>query len=242
MTIRILDIVDMQKGFVCRSGNLPIPGAESLIEKANDFLSAVPKDAFAAALFKQDTHFAGEYAESPEGKMFPLHCAFGTEDWELVVNPELLSGKCPVCHMMKNVFDMWGEKPESGIEGTWTEKNMHSVLFDVSWNDGGTDTGCSREEFFKDHLGGFENLEVVMFGVASDYCNRWAMEGYLARGAKVVILEDLTKGIAKETADVVAEEKYADYLASGQLRITSAQEFLQSCAPKPKNPAPAPKP
>ncbi|HAU28944.1 MAG TPA: hypothetical protein DCW68_02395 [Rhodospirillaceae bacterium] len=239
MKNRILVVIDMQKGFVCKDGNLPIP-AEQLIEKTDSFLASVPKGIFSSALFTQDTHFEKEYPKSEEAKRFAPHCIFGTNDWDLVVNPELLSGKCPVCHMTKNVFSMWGEKPQGTIAGSWTEKNAHKTLFDVSWNEGGTDTGCSREAFLE-KLGGFENLEVALCGVASDYCNRWAMEGFLARGASVIILDDLTKGIGKESADVIREPQYAEYIKAGKLRTMRSDEYLKTCQPKPGLPTPAPR-
>ncbi|MCA1917199.1 hypothetical protein [Methanospirillum hungatei] len=70
------------------------------------------------------------------------------------------------------------------------------------------------------------NIEVTLFGVASDFCNRFAMEGWLARGAKVTIIEDLTKGIHKETASVLRECSYQRYIPDRLTAITS-QELLR---------------
>lgn len=72
------------------------------------------------------------------------------------------------------------------------------------------------------------NLEVHMVGVASDHCNRFAMEGYLARGATVVVLEDLTEGIELSTAEVLQEAKYKDYVATGQLSAVPSSQALEA--------------
>ncbi|MBQ9089516.1 MAG: cysteine hydrolase [Alphaproteobacteria bacterium] len=69
--------------------------------------------------------------------------------------------------------------------------------------------------------------EVVLFGVASDICNKAALKGWLDRGHHVTVLEDLTRGIFKQTAEVVQEEPFKTAIQHGHLRITTARKFLE---------------
>jgi nicotinamidase/pyrazinamidase len=69
-------------------------------------------------------------------------------------------------------------------------------------------------------------------GVASDFCIRYAMEGWLARGARVTIISDLTKGIGRETPEVLDECQYQKY-GFDRLRTVTAAEFLAQIFRKP---------
>ncbi|MCL2748546.1 MAG: isochorismatase family protein [Alphaproteobacteria bacterium] len=68
--------------------------------------------------------------------------------------------------------------------------------------------------------------EMVLFGVASDICVAYAMDGFLKRGYSVTVLTDLCKGLFKEM-DAVANETYVDYLKSGQLRLITSTQFTK---------------
>ncbi len=69
--------------------------------------------------------------------------------------------------------------------------------------------------------------EVVLFGVASDICNKAALEGWLNYDVQVIILEDLTRGIFKQTADVLKEPPFAQAVASGKIRTMNSKYFLK---------------
>ncbi len=72
-----------------------------------------------------------------------------------------------------------------------------------------------------------QTKEVVLFGVASDICNRAALKGWLERGASVTILEDLTRGIVKQTHEVVQEEPFRQAIQRGQLKLLTSHAFLK---------------
>ena len=46
---------------------------------------------------------------------------------------------------------------------------------------------------------------VYIMGVASDFCVKYAIKGYLDRGYHVTVLQDLFRGINKQIDDVVSE-------------------------------------
>ncbi|WP_380926328.1 isochorismatase family protein [Sphingomonas leidyi] len=84
------------------------------------------------------------------------------------------------------MFDMWAE-PGLAIERV------------------GAREAADRDAFFAGLRGaGIEAVTVV--GVAADYCVRWAVEGLIARGFRVTVPAELTRGIARPIDQVAAEE------------------------------------
>lgn len=49
-----------------------------------------------------------------------------------------------------------------------------------------------------------ENTDVYVMGVASDFCVKYAIKGYLDRGYSVNVLQDLCRGINKQIDEVVS--------------------------------------
>ena len=95
-----------------------------------------------------------------------------------------------------------------------------------------------------------------MIGVASNFCVADAMIGYLEKGAQVTVLKDLVKGIPLGSEaraeileatgidrtengtieEVVQTERFKPFLESGQLRLETANDFLDRVN-KPEGPA-----
>lgn len=69
--------------------------------------------------------------------------------------------------------------------------------------------------------------EVVLCGVASDFCNKAALLGWIKRDMPVTILTDLTRGIYKETEEVLKEEPFKKAVLKGQIKTTTSLEFLK---------------
>lgn len=92
--------------------------------------------------------------------------------------------------------------------------------------------GIHRDEFLKD-IG--SDTEVVIAGVASDYCVKQAMIGYLERGCQVVVMQDLVKGIGAQIDGVAQSDELKKYYESGQLRLQDSAEYLANA----KKPAPS---
>lgn len=260
---RILDIVDASNGFMKRGSDLPVgangEGAEELIERTNNFLQQIPDSAFSYILCKLDTHFGIEYGLSPESGPFPnIHCEYDTEGWRLAIDPSLSSLSIPVYYMTKNAFDMWGDNPvpmddllrHHGVDdfedlpfNSGREKRAYENLFHVTTDSECLLPGTPRDEFLAD-IG--PDTEVVLIGVASNFCDADAMIGYLERGARVTVLDDLVKGIPMgpegraalleiegidrteggTMREVFETDRFAPYVQSGQLRLTTSDAFL----------------
>lgn len=178
MKKKLLHIVDMQNDFVMANGKLPVAGAESLIEPANEFLRNVKFDKTIATF---DTHCHATYNNTFESKLFPQHCIYGTKGWALAIHLDKFK------KVLKHQFDVW-EKPNS----------MQKAL-----------TGFDPK-----------STDVYVMGVASDFCVKYAIVGYLQRGYSVVVLQDLCRGINKQIDDVVKEfnNKNIKLITSAQLQ------------------------
>lgn len=239
MVRRILDIVDMQVDFMHPGGLLAVPGADRLIARTNDFFRALPYDDYECALFKYDTHFAVEYPYSPESRSFPhIHCEYGTKGWGLAVDDALLAGRLPVYYMAKNCFDMWADNPVSAaarLEFAGTrDRQAYENLFHVTNDRAALERGVARDKFIESLRAG-EDMEVTVIGVASDFCVHDAVLGYLRRGARVRIAEDLVTGIGTDVPgrapsghirDVLRLPVFKPYADAGMVRIAQAAEIL----------------
>lgn len=243
---RLLYVVDAQDDFIMQGSNLPVPEAEDIIEPTNRFFDAIKVTDFDAALFTMDTHFEDEYRRSPEADLFPLHCAYGTKGWSLVVNDRAVAAKIPTFYMSKNTFDAFGENPlcvEANIAfKTGEEKKAYANLRKVTRDPKCIDKGVDRDVFLNQVS---SNTEVCVTGVASDYCVHDAILGLLKKGAKVVVLSDLVRGIGTEVdgrapsgkiEDVVALPVFETYRKSGQICVTTSKAYVAEIqqAPKPK--------
>lgn len=69
--------------------------------------------------------------------------------------------------------------------------------------------------------------EVVLCGVASDFCNKAALLGWIKRDISVTILTDLTRGIFKETNEVLTEEPFKKAVLKGKIKTTTSHAFLK---------------
>ncbi len=113
-----------------------------------------------------------------------------------------------------------------------------------------TDAACfdgrmARDSFLSDdYLAG---CTVIMTGLASNFCVHDALKGYLERGAKVVVIEDLVAGIPNgvdaqkaiegltgvdrtatgDIRDVLKTRHFENYVITGQVELTSAADFLE---------------
>lgn len=224
--IRILQIGDLQNGFTVNTGNLYVKGAMDILRPAHEFLKKIQRTTFDYTFIILDTHFSEEYAQSEEARDFPLHCEYNTEDWELSLDIPDLHERW---YLMKNQFSMWGEKRE--YEGFFTDpyrKTAYDCLFHFVDDPRHPKQKIKRDSFIHSIAPMHDpaNIDVTLFGVASDFCNRFAMEGWLERGSRVTILQDLTKGINDETSSVLHECQYQKYIPD-RLRAISWHEFLK---------------
>lgn len=68
---------------------------------------------------------------------------------------------------------------------------------------------------------------VYLCGVLSDVCVQQAMDGLLKRGANVIILEDLCKGLNLQVSDILAQNCYQPFIQSGKLKCMTSTQFFR---------------
>ena len=69
--------------------------------------------------------------------------------------------------------------------------------------------------------------EVVLFGVASDICNKAALKGWIKKEIPVTILEDLTRGIYQQTWEVLNQPQFKEAVQKGKVKCMSSRAFLK---------------
>lgn len=183
---RFVIVIDMQRDFVEATGALPVPDAEGIVAPMQQWLGALRPEDVAGVLLTFDTHEPAAYAVSPEAEQFPIHCDKATPGWQSVLDIAAVDAGIPIYTLDKGVFDMWAEP---GLELV-TEQG----------------TRIERDLFFDGMVAsGIETVTVV--GVASDFCVRWAVEGLVARGFRVEVPRDLTRGIERAVDGVFEDSR-----------------------------------
>lgn len=181
---KFLVVVDTQFDFVMPNGALYVKGAEQIIVPGINFLANLNPDEYEGVLFTYDSHVPDIYNGSPESEQFPIHCVQGTPGWENVFNPALIPNKIKTWTLNKGVFNMWEEED--------------LVAYDR--NSSLTSKITTSRDYLFDNMS--KDITIQVMGVASDYCVKQAVDGFVARGFKVNVIQELCKGIALE-ADFV---------------------------------------
>ena len=185
---RFVIVVDAQRDFMLPNGALYVAGAEALVGPMNGWLEMLRPADTAGVLLTFDTHEPDRYAGSAEAEQFAPHCLRDSAGWQTVLDVGAVDPAIPLYRLEKGVFAMWDEP-------------------DVTIRDARDPAAARvpRERFFATlREEGVE--EVVVIGVAADFCVRWAVEGLVARGFRVVVPARLTRGIVRQIEAVAAEE------------------------------------
>jgi len=197
---KFLVVVDTQYDFMMPDGALYVPGAEELIVPGNKFLANLDSDVYDAVLFTYDTHTPEVFNGSPESEQFPIHCVRGTPGYANVFNPGLIGGNIPTLSLVKGVFSMWEEEKVTIFNIGDPQLSVGSQTWD-------------RDELFAGYDKKTTLIEVM--GVASDYCVKQAVDGFVKLGFAVHVKDELCRGIqatAKETFDT------AEYIGNVAVR------------------------
>lgn len=202
---KFLVVVDTQYDFVMPDGALYVPGAEEIIPAATAFLKGLDPAEYAGVLFTFDTHIPAEYNGSLESEQFPIHCIRYTSGWGNVLPLYDVPDSIPVFTLEKGVFNMWEQD--------------RIKLNSKSYGGSGSDFTIERDYFFDmmkspDPAGVKADL-IEVFGVASDFCVKWAVDGFVKRGLPVLVKDDLCRGIA---ADAKSTFNTAEYIGNVSVR------------------------
>ena len=189
-------VVDMQGDFsTWKKGSLAVNGTdEAFFKKVEEAAKELSKEGF-LIFATQDWHPADHisFYTQHKGKkpfelidigerkqvLWPPHCIQGTENARIMVDNNLLFATVK--------------------KGKDTRYDSYSGFQD----DGGAET-----EMFKILKRNMVS-KVVVFGIATDYCVKATAMDALKRGFKVIVVEDLSKGVAPDTTKAAIEEMKA---------------------------------
>ena len=197
--------VDAQADFMLPGGKLYVPGAERIIPNL-DRLVEVARRGRVLLISSVDAH----NPDDPEFRDWPRHCVKGTLGAELI--PEARAGTRMVIPNQKD-FAFPGDL--GAYQQILLEKNTLDV-FDNPNTDKLLAELIGRQKTDAD-----SGPELLVFGVATEYCVRCAAEGLLRRGFPVSVIEDATQSLDPKKGRAILDD-----LQSRGVRLVSSEQAL----------------
>jgi len=187
--------VDAQADFMLPGGKLYVPGAEKLLPNLRRLTDAARQGRVFLV-----SHGCYHTQDDPEFTSFPPHCVKGTPGAQLV--PEALA---------ERVVTVPNEPTAALPVDLW---QFQQILLEKQT----LDIFQSRHaEELVERLG--PEVEFVVFGVATEYCVRFAAKGLLARGRRVSVVRDAIETLSSEDG----KRTIAELQALGAAFITTEQ-------------------
>ena len=189
--------VDTQVDFMLPSGNLYVPGAESIIPNL-ERLMTFAREHGVPVVSSVDAHSAGD----PEFGEFPPHCVKGTRGQEKIPQTLLLRQK-----VLPNEKQ---RLPDGEVFSRWQQWIVEKQKFDVF-------TNVNAASLFERLAAG----QTIVFGVATEYCVRAAVLGLLRLGCPVWLVVDAIRAI-----DLSAGEAALREMQEAGAKLVTTQEVV----------------
>ncbi|MFF1880923.1 isochorismatase family protein [Pseudarthrobacter sp. NPDC058196] len=199
---RALIIVDVQNDF-CEGGSLAVDGGAAVAGAVSEYLDAHHSE-FDYVVATQDWHIdpGSHFSETPDFKdSWPRHCVAGTRGAEL--HPDLDTEYIDA-YFRKGQF----AAAYSGFEGLLApEDAVPTGERQAGGMAGSADASGVDEDAIglDDWLQGHDVEDVVVVGIATDYCVKATSLDAVQAGYGVTVVRSLTAGIAEDLEDAVAE-------------------------------------
>lgn len=201
--------VDTQHDFMRADGKLYVPGAESIIanlKRLTDYAHAKGIRVVASA----DDHVSGhrELSAAPDfQETFPEHCMRGTPG----------QAKIPETRL-RNPLVLEPEPVDPVALAERVRVHGGDILFHKHWFDVFTNANVDAV------LGALRPTDIVLYGVATDVCNRYAMAGLLGRyaEARLYAVRDAMAAIKPE-----AGERLLRQWGEAGARIVETREIVE---------------
>ncbi len=187
--------IDTQFDFMNPKGTLYVPDAEDIIDNIKK-LFVYAKEHKIKILSSKDAH----KVDDPEFKLFPPHCVKGTPG-----NQKIEASTCKDNIIIENV--------EQDITESMLDHEqiiVESQTFDLF-------ESINTDEIVKN----LDAQNYVVFGVATDYCVKAAVLGFLKHGYNVSLITDATKAITKE-----GEEKAIKEMKDAGAVFTTTEDII----------------
>ncbi|UCC95800.1 MAG: nicotinate phosphoribosyltransferase [Candidatus Omnitrophota bacterium] len=166
--------IDTQYDFLNKGGSLYVKGSEHTLKNLKKLTDFAKQNAI-LIISSQDTH----KADDPEFKQFPPHCTQGSKGYQKI--KETLLDKHTVLTFKKICSPQELRTISRVCPQIILEKNNLNVFSNPN-------TINLLEAVFPD--------KIYVYGVATEYCIREAVEGLLKMGFEVVLIEDAIKEIS----------------------------------------------
>jgi nicotinamidase/pyrazinamidase len=199
---RALIIVDVQNDF-CEGGSLAVAGGADVAGAISEYVDAHHRE-FDHIVATQDWHIdpGAHFSETPDFKeSWPPHCVAGTRGAEL--HPDL-DTEYIQAYFQKGQFTA----AYSGFEGLLApedavptgDRQPGSLPADADAF-APADDAIGLDDWLQSH----DVEDVVVVGIATDYCVMATALDAVQAGYSVTVLRSLTAGIAEDLDDAVAE-------------------------------------
>ena len=200
---RALIIVDVQNDF-CEGGSLAVAGGAEVAAAISDYVDAHHLE-FDHIVATQDWHIdpGAHFSEEPDFKdSWPSHCVAGTKGAEL--HPDL-DTEYIQAYFQKGQF----AAAYSGFEGLLApedavptgDRQPGSLSAGDPESYAAADDAIGLDDWLQSH----DVEDVVVVGIATDYCVMATSLDAVQAGYSVTVIRSLTAGIAEDLDDVVAE-------------------------------------
>ncbi|NUP58979.1 MAG: isochorismatase family protein [Pseudarthrobacter sp.] len=196
---RALIIVDVQNDF-CEGGSLAVPGGAAVAGAISEYLDAHHRE-FDHVVATQDWHIdpGSHFSDNPDFKdSWPPHCVAGTRGAEL--HPDL-DTEYIQAYFRKGQF----AAAYSGFEGLLAPEDAVPT---GERQPGALDADRPAGEDaigLDDWLQSHDVEDVVVVGIATDYCVKATSLDAVQAGYGVTVVKSLTAGIAEDLEEAVAE-------------------------------------
>ena len=199
--MKIFYDVDTQNDFMNKDGALYVPDAESIKDNLAK-LADYAEENDIRILGSIDRHFKGDAELSANGGPFPNHCMDGEDGMKKILQT------MPVRRVKYIQNPQSPEGPfltDIGVQETIEDYPV--IIFEKQHYD--VSTNPEFEKIVK--ALNPEEMMVIMYGVATDYCVYAAAKAFSDLGAKVVIVKDAIKGVDLEDSSAKIDELVDKY-------------------------------
>ncbi|TQJ32944.1 isochorismatase family protein [Arthrobacter sp. SLBN-122] len=199
---RALIIVDVQNDF-CEGGSLAVPGGAAVAGAISEYLDAHNSE-YDYVVATQDWHVdpGSHFSDTPDFKeSWPPHCVAGTRGADL--HPDLDTEYIDA-YFRKGQF----AAAYSGFEGLLAPEDAVPTGERQAGGLAGARESLEPDEGaigLDDWLQSHDVEDVVVVGIATDYCVKATALDAVQAGYGVTVVRSLTAGIAEDLEDTVAE-------------------------------------
>ncbi len=182
--------VDTQHDFMDASGGLYVPGSEEIKPNLKG-LTAYARNRKIRVMGSVDAHTLKDSEMQANGGPFPFHCIVGTIGQKHIPETEPLD---PLFVQNREYSDLELEKilAHSG-----------EIIFEKQHYDVFTNPNTAKA------LRRYGVKVAVVYGVATDYCDKAAVKGLRKLGIEVYLVEDAIRPVTQEGGKAALDEMYA---------------------------------